>query len=229
MAETLVLIPGLACTSRLFEPQIEALSDGRTVVVADHMRDDSIPAIAARLLREAPERFALAGLSMGGYVAMEVMRQAPERVSRLGTARHERPPRHGRGEPGSRAADRPRRGRPLRGHPFQALAAPRPSRQSGRSGAAGHLARHAAGDRRRTPISASSGQSWPVPIPGRTCPASRSRLSCSLGRGCHHSAGHRTGDGRDDRMVVARRRARGGAPVDPRAAGAGDSGPASYG
>jgi pimeloyl-ACP methyl ester carboxylesterase len=84
MAEALVLIPGLACTSRLFEPQIQALSDGRTVLVADHMRDDSIPAIAARLLRETPERFALAGLSMGGYVAMEVMRQAPERVSRLG-------------------------------------------------------------------------------------------------------------------------------------------------
>lgn len=83
MAEALVLIPGLACTSRLFEPQIQALSDGRTVLVADHMRDDSIPAIASRLLRETPERFALAGLSMGGYVAMEVMRQAPERVERL--------------------------------------------------------------------------------------------------------------------------------------------------
>ncbi|WP_201838628.1 alpha/beta fold hydrolase [Microvirga zambiensis] len=83
MAEALVLIPGLACTSRLFEPQIEALSEGRTVLVADHRRDDSIPAIAARLLHEAPERFALAGLSMGGYVAMEVMRQAPERVARL--------------------------------------------------------------------------------------------------------------------------------------------------
>src|SRR5512145_1996290 len=83
MAEVLVLIPGLACTSRLFDPQIQALSDGRTVLVADHMRDDSIPAIAARLLSETPERFTLAGLSMGGYVAMEVMRQAPERVTRL--------------------------------------------------------------------------------------------------------------------------------------------------
>lgn len=83
MAETLVLIPGLACTARLFEPQIAALGADRTIVVADHARDDSIPAIAARLLREAPDRFALAGLSMGGYVAMEVMRQAPERVERL--------------------------------------------------------------------------------------------------------------------------------------------------
>jgi pimeloyl-ACP methyl ester carboxylesterase len=83
MAETLVLIPGLACTSRLFEPQIAALSEERTILVADHARNDSIPAIAARLLRETPDRFALAGLSMGGYVAMEVMRQAPGRVARL--------------------------------------------------------------------------------------------------------------------------------------------------
>ncbi len=83
MAETLVLIPGLACTARLFEAQIDALSGSRNVVVADHGQDDSIPAIAARLLKDAPERFALAGLSMGGYVALEVMRQAPERVQRL--------------------------------------------------------------------------------------------------------------------------------------------------
>src|SRR3712207_4089275 len=83
MAETLILIPGLACTSRLYERQIVALSQDRTVMVADHPRDDSIPAMAARLLHEAPERFALAGLSMGGYVALEVMRQAPGRVARL--------------------------------------------------------------------------------------------------------------------------------------------------
>ncbi len=83
MAETLVLIPGLACTSRLFEPQVAALESERPIRVADHTQDDSIPAIAARILREAPERFAVAGLSMGGYIALEVMRQAPERVARL--------------------------------------------------------------------------------------------------------------------------------------------------
>lgn len=83
MSDTLVLIPGLACTGRLFQPQISALSGSRNIVVADHARDDSIPAIAARLLKETPGRFALAGLSMGGYIAMEVMRQAPERVQRL--------------------------------------------------------------------------------------------------------------------------------------------------
>ncbi len=83
MAETLVLIPGLACTERLFGPQIEALMGDRDIVVADHTQDDSISRIAARLLAEAPERFSLAGLSMGGYVALEVMRQAPGRVARL--------------------------------------------------------------------------------------------------------------------------------------------------
>ncbi len=83
MGETLILIPGLACTERLFEPQISALSTDGNIVVADHRQDDSMEAIAKRLLKNAPECFALAGLSMGGYVAMEVMRQAPERVSRL--------------------------------------------------------------------------------------------------------------------------------------------------
>lgn len=83
MPDTLVLVPGLACTARLYERQISALSRDRDVIVADHTRDDSIPAIAARLLDNAPERFSLVGLSMGGYVAMEVMRQAPGRVERL--------------------------------------------------------------------------------------------------------------------------------------------------
>jgi pimeloyl-ACP methyl ester carboxylesterase len=83
MAETLVLAPGLNCTLRLFEPQIAALAGGREILVADHGRDDDMAAIARRLLDGAPERFALAGLSMGGYLALEVVRQAPERVARL--------------------------------------------------------------------------------------------------------------------------------------------------
>jgi pimeloyl-ACP methyl ester carboxylesterase len=83
MTDTLVLVPGLNCTARLFEPQIAALGAGREILIADHARDDTIAAIARRLLDRAPERFALAGLSMGGYVALEVMHQAPERVARL--------------------------------------------------------------------------------------------------------------------------------------------------
>lgn len=82
-SEPLVLVPGLNCTERLFESQVAILSEQRPVLVADHRQHDSLPAIARRLLAGAPKRFALAGLSMGGYVALEVLRQAPERVSRL--------------------------------------------------------------------------------------------------------------------------------------------------
>ena len=78
----LVLVPGLLCTDALFGPQIAALA-GRAVMIADHRSDASLDAIAGRLLDTAPERFALAGLSMGGYVAMAVMRKAPHRVTRL--------------------------------------------------------------------------------------------------------------------------------------------------
>src|SRR3954452_10239877 len=83
MTDTLVLVPGLNCTARLFEPQVAALRAGREILIADHARDDTMAAIARRLLDRAPERFALAGLSMGGYIALEVMHQAPERVARL--------------------------------------------------------------------------------------------------------------------------------------------------
>ena len=66
----------------VFAPQIGAFSD-HPVMVADNRDHDSISAMATAILANAPDRFALAGLSMGGYVAMEVMRQAPGRVSRL--------------------------------------------------------------------------------------------------------------------------------------------------
>jgi pimeloyl-ACP methyl ester carboxylesterase len=78
-----VLVPGLACSARLYEPQLPQLWRRGPVTVADHTREDSLAAMAARILQQAPPRFALAGLSMGGYVSMEIMRQAPERVLRL--------------------------------------------------------------------------------------------------------------------------------------------------
>jgi pimeloyl-ACP methyl ester carboxylesterase len=83
MALPIVLVPGLLCTARLYAEQIPALSRLGTVTVADHTRDDSMAAIARRILADAPPRFALAGLSMGGYVAFEIVRQAPDRVARL--------------------------------------------------------------------------------------------------------------------------------------------------
>ncbi|MGA2895222.1 MAG: alpha/beta fold hydrolase [Xanthobacteraceae bacterium] len=79
----IVLVPGLTCSARLYAGQIPALWQFGPVTVADHRRDDSMAAIARRILAAAPPRFALAGLSMGGYIAFEIMRQAPERVAKL--------------------------------------------------------------------------------------------------------------------------------------------------
>ena len=79
----ILLIPGLASSARVYNPVIPALWRFATVTVANHIRDDSMAAIARRILAEAPPRFALAGHSMGGYIAFEIIRQAPERVERL--------------------------------------------------------------------------------------------------------------------------------------------------
>ncbi|MEL6680787.1 MAG: alpha/beta fold hydrolase [Pseudomonadota bacterium] len=79
----LLLLPGMMCDGRLFGPQIAAFSAGRTVQVSDISGAETMAEIAAGVLRDAPPVFALAGLSMGGIVAMEVVRQAPERVARL--------------------------------------------------------------------------------------------------------------------------------------------------
>src|SRR5579883_1340125 len=79
----IVLVPGLLSSPRLFAEQIPELWRVGPVTVAVHTRDDSIAAIAARILSSAPQRFALAGLSMGGYICFEILRQAPERIARL--------------------------------------------------------------------------------------------------------------------------------------------------
>jgi pimeloyl-ACP methyl ester carboxylesterase len=80
----LVLVPGLLCDALLWRGQIEALGAGHECWVADHTRSETMAGVAADVLRDAPfERFALAGLSMGGYIALEIMRQAAHRVDRL--------------------------------------------------------------------------------------------------------------------------------------------------
>lgn len=79
----IILIPGLNCSARLYAEQIPMLWQFGSVTVADHRRDDSIAAIARRILAGAPSRFAVAGLSMGGYIAFEILRQAPGRVAKL--------------------------------------------------------------------------------------------------------------------------------------------------
>lgn len=82
MVDTLVFVPGLCCTGALFAPQISAMAE-QPIMIAQTCSDDAMKDMAARLLKAAPERFALAGLSMGGYIALEVVKQAPERVAKL--------------------------------------------------------------------------------------------------------------------------------------------------
>ena len=79
----LVLLPGMMCDARLFGPQVAAFSATRTLVLAPLVGSDSVRGLAEAVLATAPPVFALAGLSMGGIVAMEVVRQAPKRVARL--------------------------------------------------------------------------------------------------------------------------------------------------
>lgn len=82
--QPLLLIPGLMCDARLYAPQLEGLADIADMAVADHTRGDTMTAIAAAILADAPwPRFSLAGLSMGGGIAMEILRQAGDRVDRL--------------------------------------------------------------------------------------------------------------------------------------------------
>jgi len=85
MTATLLLLPGLACDDELFRDQVGPLrADGHAVRVADaHTRHATLPAMADALLAEHPGPLALAGCSMGGMLAMELWRQAPDRVTRL--------------------------------------------------------------------------------------------------------------------------------------------------
>lgn len=79
----LVLIPGMMCDARLFSPQISAFSATHPIALAPIADHDTVEALAADILAWAPPTFALAGLSMGGIVAMEILRQDPDRVARL--------------------------------------------------------------------------------------------------------------------------------------------------
>lgn len=81
--EPLVLVPGLLCDDAVWHPQVAFLGAGRTVQIARHGEADSLGRMAEQILDRAPPRFALAGHSMGGRVALEVVARAPERVSRL--------------------------------------------------------------------------------------------------------------------------------------------------
>jgi pimeloyl-ACP methyl ester carboxylesterase len=79
----LLLLPGLLCDHRLWRDQAAALADVAEIKIADLTKDDSLDAMAERAMAGMPDRFALAGLSMGGYVAFAILRRAPGRVARL--------------------------------------------------------------------------------------------------------------------------------------------------
>ena len=94
-SQNIVFVPGLLCTGDLFAAQIAHFAGKHHCQVADHTTADTLEGIAAAILAAAPERFVLAGLSMGGYIAFEMLRAAPERITRLAlldtNARADRP------------------------------------------------------------------------------------------------------------------------------------------
>lgn len=87
----LLLLPGLLNDAELWRAQIADLSDIADCIVGDQTRSDTLQAVAMDVLAQAPPRFALAGFSLGGFVAQQILRVAPERVRRLaliGTSIH---------------------------------------------------------------------------------------------------------------------------------------------
>lgn len=82
-SETLVVIPPLLCDARIFESQIRDLSQDHAVMFAPTTRGERMEEVASQILTWAPSKFALAGMGMGGMVAMEVLRRAEDRVTRI--------------------------------------------------------------------------------------------------------------------------------------------------
>lgn len=82
-SETLVLIPPILCDARVFAPQIAELSKRHSILFAATRYQDRMAEIASTLLDTAPPRFALAGMGMGGMVALELFRRAPNRITRI--------------------------------------------------------------------------------------------------------------------------------------------------
>lgn len=83
MTQPILLVPGLNATARVFAELVPALWPAGPVMVANHTQGEGMAGIAAQILAAAPPRFGLLGFSMGGYLAFEMLRQAPERVLRL--------------------------------------------------------------------------------------------------------------------------------------------------
>ncbi len=83
MSDPVVFLPPMMCDARVFAPQIKAFSGRQAMIFAPLTMGDTVREMAGQVLAAAPERFAMLGLAMGGIVAMEVARQAPERITKL--------------------------------------------------------------------------------------------------------------------------------------------------
>ena len=83
MSEDLMLIPGLASDALLWQRTIDSLGSSAACIVGDTLRDADLSDMAKRVLDQPPRRFSLAGVSMGGIVALEIMTIAPSRIRRL--------------------------------------------------------------------------------------------------------------------------------------------------
>src|SRR5258708_9176553 len=89
----ILLVPGLVSSPRIYAPVLPDLWRFGPVTVANHIRDDNMGAIARRILAEAPPRFALAGHSIGGYIAFGIMPQAPDPGAKPAPVNNQAPPR----------------------------------------------------------------------------------------------------------------------------------------
>lgn len=105
--EPIVFLPGLLCDQSLWRHQVGALADDVAPMIADLTLDDNIGDMARRTLAAAPARFSLVGLSMGGYVALDIMRRAPHRVRRLALSIQARAPTHRSGLPSATPVSNP--------------------------------------------------------------------------------------------------------------------------
>ena len=83
MKYPLVFIPGMMCDSRLFQPQINEFSKQYLVCITPASHSDSIEKISLEILSQLPKKFTLIGLSMGGILAMEIIKKVPERVMKI--------------------------------------------------------------------------------------------------------------------------------------------------
>lgn len=81
--EPLILLPGTLCDERLWESQLNGLADVADITIGDTTKQSSIEGLAQDVLTKAPPKFSLAGLSLGGIVALEIMRISPDRVNKL--------------------------------------------------------------------------------------------------------------------------------------------------